>query len=56
MSLTLVECVKTKGGRGVAGKTPVFSLLKHNGRVYTVIIPNAQSTTLLLAIRENSKN
>jgi len=46
---------KGKRGRGAAGKTPVFGLLKRNGKVYTVIVPNAQSSTLLPIIREKVK-
>lgn len=38
---------KGKRGRGAAGKVPVFGLLKRGGRVYTKIIPDAASTTLL---------
>lgn len=38
-------------GRGAAGKTPVFGILKRGGRVYTQIIPNAQRATLLPIIR-----
>ena len=38
---------KGKRGRGAAGKVPVFGLLKRGGRVYTIMIPNARSTTLL---------
>jgi len=38
---------KGKRGRGAAGKTPVFGLLKRGGRVYTKIIPDASSATLL---------
>jgi len=43
---------KGKRGRGSAGKIPVFGLLKRNGKVYTVIISNAKSETLLPLIRE----
>ncbi len=32
--------VRGKKGRGASGKTPVFGLLKRNGRVYTEIVPN----------------
>ena len=32
--------------RGVAGKVPVFGLLKRGGKVYTKIIPDASSATL----------
>ena len=43
---------KGKRGRGAAGKVPVFGLLKRGGRVYTKIIPNARSNTLLPIIQE----
>jgi transposase len=38
---------KGRRGRGAAGKTPVFGLLKRGGKVYTKIIPDASSATLL---------
>jgi transposase len=38
---------KGKRGRGAAGKVPVFGLLKRGGKVYTVMIPNARTTTLM---------
>ena len=34
-------------GRGAVGKVPVFGLLKRGGRVYTKIIPDASSATLI---------
>ncbi|APC96608.1 putative transposase [Francisella frigiditurris] len=34
---------KGKRGRGAGGKIPVFSLLKRNVKVYTVILPDAKS-------------
>ncbi|MFA4994807.1 MAG: IS1595 family transposase [Bdellovibrionales bacterium] len=43
---------KGKRGRGAAGKVPVFGLLKRGGKVYTAIIPNAKSATLIPIIRE----
>ena len=43
---------KGKRGRGAAGKVPVFGLLKRGGRVYTVMIPDAKSITLMSIIRE----
>lgn len=43
---------KGNRGRGAAGKVPVFGLLKRGGKVFTAIIPNAQSRTLLPIIRE----
>jgi transposase len=36
---------KGKRGRGAAGKVPVFGLLKRNGKVYTVVIPDAKTDT-----------
>jgi transposase len=41
-----------KRGRAAAGKVPVFGLLKRGGKVFTAIIPNAKSRTLLPIIRE----
>ena len=38
---------KGKRGRGATGKIPVFGLLKRGGRVYTKVIPDASSTTLM---------
>lgn len=46
---------KGKRGCGAAGKIAVFGLLKRNGRVYTVAVPNTQSATLLPIIREQVK-
>lgn len=33
---------KGKRGRGAAGKVAVFGLLKRNGKVYTVTVPNTK--------------
>jgi transposase len=38
---------KGKRGRGAAGKVPVFGLLKRGGKVYTKIIADASTATLL---------
>ncbi len=38
---------KGKRGRGAAGKIPVFGILKRGGKVYTKIIPDAASATLI---------
>jgi len=46
---------KGKRGRGAAGKVPVFGLLKRGGRVYTKIIPNAKSSTLMPIIQSRVK-
>ena len=43
---------KGKRGRGSGGKTPVFGLLKRGGMVYTKIIPNAKSETLIPIIEK----
>lgn len=42
---------KGKRGRGAAGKMPVFGLLKRGGKVYTKIIPDAKSKTLMPIIQ-----
>ena len=46
---------KGKRGRGAAGKVPVFGLLKRNGKVFTVVIPDAKTATLLPIIRQQVK-
>ena len=38
---------KGRRGRGAAGKVPVFGLLKRGGKVYTKIIADASSQTLM---------
>ena len=38
---------KGKRGRGAARKIPVFGILKRGGKVYTKIIPDASSATLV---------
>lgn len=43
---------KGKRGRGAAGKVPVFGLLKRGGKVYTAIIPDASTDTLMNIIEE----
>ncbi|NBX85687.1 MAG: IS1595 family transposase [Proteobacteria bacterium] len=43
---------KGKRGRGAGGKVAVFGLLKRGGKVYTAIIPNAKTATLLPIIAE----
>ena len=46
---------KGKRGRGAAGKVAVFGLLKRGGKVYTAIIPNAKTETLLPIIKQQVK-
>ncbi len=43
---------KGKRGRGAAGKVPVFGILKRGGKVYTQVIPDAKSKTLMPIIQE----
>ena len=43
---------KGKRGRGAAGKVAVFGLLKRGGKVYTAIIPNAKTVTIIPIIKE----
>lgn len=43
---------KGKRGRGASGKVAVFGLLKRGGKVYTQIIIDAKSDTLMPIIRE----
>ena len=46
---------KGKRGRGAAGKVPVFGILKRGGRVYTQIIDNTRTDTLMPIIRSKIK-
>ncbi len=43
---------KGKRGRGAAGKVRVFGLLKRGGKVYTHVIRDAKSETLMSIIRQ----
>ena len=43
---------KGKRGRGATRKIAVFGLLKRGGKVYTAIIPNAKTETLLPIIKQ----
>jgi len=43
--------LKGKRGRGAAGKVPVFGILKRGGEVYTQIIEDTKSDTLMPIIR-----
>jgi transposase len=43
---------KGKRGRGAAGKVPVFGILKRGGQVYTQVIGNTKTATLLPIIRQ----
>ena len=43
---------KGKRGRGSAGKVAVFGLLKRGGKVYTKVIPDASTASLMPIIKE----
>ena len=43
---------KGQRGRGAGGKIPVFGILKRGGKVYTKIIPDAKSETLMPIMQE----
>lgn len=43
---------KGKRGRGAAGKVPVFGLLKRGGKVYTQVISDVKTTTLMPIIKD----
>jgi transposase len=43
---------KGKRGRGAAGKTPVFGILKRGGRVYTAVVPDLKTKTLMTIIKQ----
>lgn len=43
--------VRGKRGRGAAGKTPVFGLLKRNGKVFVTIVKNCSKEELMPIIK-----
>ena len=47
--------VRGKRGRGAANKTPVFGMLKRDGRVYTQIVKNCSANELLPILKEFSE-
>ena len=54
MKATLAGIAKADGAR-CGREVAVFGLLKLNGKVYTVAVPNTQTATLLPIIREQVK-
>ena len=42
--------VRGKRGRGAAGKTPVFGVLKRGGKVYITVVPNCSREALMPVI------
>jgi transposase len=46
---------KGKRGRGAAGKIPVFGLLKRDGYVFAIPIPDAKQNTLIPLIKQKVK-
>jgi len=43
--------IRGKRGRGAAGKTPVFGLLKREGKVFVTVVPNCSREELLPIIQ-----
>jgi len=43
--------VRGKRGRGAAGKTPVFGLLKRDGKVFVTVVPNCSKKELMPVIQ-----
>lgn len=43
--------IRGKRGRGAAGKTPVFGLLKRNGKVFVSVVPNCSKEELMPTIQ-----
>jgi transposase-like protein len=43
--------VRGKRGRGAAGKTPVFGLLKRGGKVFVTLVPNCSKEALMPIIQ-----
>ena len=43
--------VRGRRGRGATGKTPVFGLLKRNGKVFVTIVPNCSRDELIPIIQ-----
>jgi transposase-like protein len=43
--------IRGKRGRGAAGKTPVFGLLKRNGKVFVTVVKNCSKEELMPIIR-----
>jgi transposase len=52
MSAVLAAFAQGKRGRGAAGEIPVFGILKRDGKVHTVMIPDVRKDTLLPIIRQ----
>lgn len=46
---------KGKRGRGAAGKVAVFGLLKRQGKVFTVVVENTKTETLMPVITRKIK-
>lgn len=46
---------KGRRGRGAAGKTAVFGILKRNGKVYTIVVSDTKQSTLMPVIKHKIK-
>ena len=47
--------VRGKRGRGALCKTPVFGMLKRDGKVYTQVVSNCSAKTLLPILKQFSE-
>ncbi len=47
--------VRGKRGRGAGGKTPVFGMLKRDGKVYTQVVKNCKASELLPILKDFSE-
>lgn len=55
MKVILVVDAKGSVGKVAADKVPVFGILKRNGKVFSIIIPDAKTNTLMPIIRQQIK-
>ncbi len=55
MKVILADNAKANVVAVLPNKVAVFGLLKRNGKVYTVTVPNTQTATLFPIIREQVK-
>ncbi len=46
--------VRGKRGRGAGGKTPVFGMLKREGKVYTQVVKNCSVSALIPILEAHS--
>ena len=54
MKATSVAFARDKCGCGAGGKTAIFGLLKRDGKVYTVVVKDTKTDTLMPIITSKS--